>query len=132
MFTFIVLFINHVCIYRVAVFIVVIWITCRAVGSLRNIHQMGGTFPFHANLLIMSFYGTVPTHFLQCFTMLSFWRLPLPHLQQMSVGNGTFLPFPLDLDGFPVLPLFPLLPLFAELWNFPLDFSFPFLDPFSY
>ena len=63
--------------------IVIVWITCRAVGSLRNIHQVGGTFPLHANRLIMSFYRTVPT-------------------------------------------------LFAELWNFPLNFGFPFLDPFPY
>ena len=45
----------------------------------------------------------------------------------MSVGSGTFLPFPLDLDGFPLLPLPP--PLVEPL---PLDFAFPFLDPFPY
>ena len=55
-----------------------------------------------------------------------FWCLPLPHLQQMSLGSGTFLPFLLDLD------VLPLLPLFGELWNLSLDFSFHFLDPFPY
>ena len=48
-----------------------------------------------------------------------FWCQPLPHLQQMSVGNGTFLPFPLCLEGFPVFPLLPpLLPLAVGCWNF--------------
>ena len=47
------------------------------------------------------------------------------------VGSGTFLSFPLDLDGFPAPPLFLLPPLFAELWNFPLDFGFPFLGSLS-
>ena len=29
-----------------------------------------------------------------------FWCLGLPHLQHISLGNGTFLPFPINLLGF--------------------------------
>ena len=50
-----------------------------------------------------------------------FWYMPLPHLQQMSLGNGTFLPFPPDLEGFPLLPL-----AVGCCWNF-LDLGFDFL-----
>ena len=68
----------------------------------------------------MSFYGTVPAHCFHCFTGCPFWCLSLPHLQQMSMDSGTFLPFPLDLEGFPLLT--PLPPLVEP---FPLDLLFP-------
>ena len=120
----------HVCIHRVTMFIEII--RFRAGGSLGNIHQVCGMFLFHAHLLIMSFYATVSYTLLPLLCKVVLFDVCLCHTSSKCLlGSGTFLPFPLDLEGFPALPLFPLLPLFAELL-LPLDFDFPFLEPFPY